>query len=183
MRRLACITAVGILSLMPVVAAGETYEAHLTALVDGHLEHGFSKDVNADLSDTYTATDALSPLGVDLPYVIETNRKVNLSVYAAVSPFVQQKDENQTVIPISSVQVDGQELQPLTGKYVDATSSALENGAYGEKSTYLLFDLDSVLGQTRYEYTIHISANQEDVKSAPAGRYVSSVTLSLEARN
>ncbi|MDY6344789.1 MAG: hypothetical protein SPL79_10895 [Sphaerochaetaceae bacterium] len=192
MKRLACLGIIGLLSLLPATAetvlSGTPY-LYLDASVSGYLLHGFLNDTKTALRDTYSVDDALGVDGVDLPYTIETNKKASLTVYAVVTPFVQQNVANPSSIAVASLQVDGKEIYPETSRMMTNSNAASDEvntvvrRDYGTESIYSLFSLDTVLGKTQYDYTIHVTANQNDVATAPAGHYVSSVTLSIETRN
>lgn len=189
MKNFASLLLMGLLGMMPATAS-VVASADLNASVAGYLLHGFLDEARTELQDLYAVEDALSREGVDLPYVVETNMKTSLAVYAVVTPFIQQNVESPSSIGISSFLVDGKELYPKTNRVMTRTdlASTKDSGPvsrrdFDTEATYEVAVLETVLGTTRYEYLIHVTANQKEVSTAPAGQYLSTVTMSLETRN
>lgn len=169
-----------------VFAQTGTVTAQLHASVTSYLLHGFRYDKDSSLTQSLDVQNALGPVGVDLPYTIDTNRYDRLIVYAEITPFVLEGNPS-VKIPVKSVTLDGKAVFPegSGNKGSDDAGSdsevdvKKEDGPVSGTETYRLIEFSRDPGKFRYNYTIHLTANQDSVEDAPAGHYVSSVTLSI----
>lgn len=190
MRKWLALLIVLLLTVLPLAATEtKTVTADVTTSVSGYLLHGFLEKTDKTLRDTALVTDALGKDGSDLYYTIRTNQTASMVVYGVITPFQQEENDGSagTNIAIDTVTVDGKVVSPLTGlQYISSQQPALnmdlnvsQTKTASDENKYELIEFSSVFGQTEYDYVIHITANQRQVAEAPAGRYVSSVTLSL----
>lgn len=133
----------------------------ITTAVPEYLVHGFLVDsVAATIVSETSVDDAFNEEGVNLTYAIKTNTTSNLVVSATLTPFVKLGDDTSTV-GIASFSVESVEKVPVSG-------------------SYQLFDLvPSVHGMRMYSYTLQVKANQEDVASAAAGSYESTLSIDI----
>jgi hypothetical protein len=187
MRRIGLAMLTCLLAMMPLCAAdNQKAVADVTTSISGFLLHGFRNQNEKEIHNTASVTDAFSKEGAKLTYVIQTNVRSAIQVYATISPFVRKADgdEEDSKVSIDSVSVDDTVITPVTKLHYlgnEQPEVPLDKSAddVTAEERYELVTFSSIPGTTEYVYHIVVTADQNEVKTAPAGRYVSSITLSM----
>lgn len=144
----------------------------LTTKVPAFLVHGFLiKEIEgesevAQIMGETSVGGAFNADGVSLTYAIETNVATPLVVSAVLTPFIRQDVSDPVQVGIESLFVDDQNKTP--------TST--------ERFTLLNFTPSSS-GKDVYEYVLTVKANQAQVEAAPAGEYISTISIDIAPVN
>lgn len=141
----------------------------MTTTVPSILVHGFllSGDSTA-IASSASVEDAFNPDGATFTYAIQTNTDIPLEVTATVSPFALQGALVPSLVRIGQVSVNSSQ------------ATVIDSNA----GTYKLLDFTpSASGMHVYSYTLTVKADQDQVSTAPAGSYESTVSIGISPKN